>query len=165
MLTDTIVSAAEEHVEELSRMIARARTVGAILEQTRLSEPVQKSQLKRGDFVVVVTENSVYCIRVLGDATYSVFGGWFDRQGLSPIRLSIAGCTWGGSVLKHDIVAARGLRLEFGNRVVTSRIREVRVIRGEDASNRPSSGLLRPAGSRELLASCYGSNPGRAIAG
>ena len=133
-------------------MIARARTVNAILDQGRLSQPVQKSELRRGDRVVVATENSVYCISVLGDSTYSVWGGWFDRQGVSPVRLSISGCTWGGSVIKHDIVAACGLRLEFGNRVVTSRIRAVRVIRGTNTDNP----RLRPAGSRELLIACYG---------
>jgi hypothetical protein len=142
-------------------MIARARTVNAILGQIRLVRPVQKSELKPGDCVLVVTENSVYSIHVLEDATYRVQGGWFDRQGLSPIRLSISGCTWGGSVLKHDIVAACGLRLEFGNRVVTSRIREVRVIRSSGFVERH----LRPAESRELLFACYGEDPGRSIAG
>jgi hypothetical protein len=146
-------------------MIARARTMNAIVENGRLTQPVQKSELRRGDCVLVATENSVYCIRFLGDATYSVWGGWFDRQGLSPIRLSIAGCTWGGSVLKHDIVAARGLRLEFGNRVVTSRIREIRVIRGDDRGDDGAEARLRPADSRQLLLACYGQNPGQSIAG
>lgn len=142
-------------------MIARARTVNAILEQGRLSQPVQKSELRRGDRVVVATENSVYCINVLGDSTYSVWGGWFDRQGVSPVRLSISGCTWGGSVIKNDIVAAPGLHLEFGNRVVTSRIREVYLIRRGALDDR----RLRPAESRELLLACYGSDPDRSIAG
>jgi hypothetical protein len=142
-------------------MIARARTVNAILEQGRLSQPVQKSELRRGDRVVVATENSVYCINVLGDSTYSVWGGWFDRQGVSPVRLSISGCTWGGSVIKHDIVAACGLRLEFGNRVVTSRIQAIRVIRGRDVDDQ----CLRPAGSRELLVACYGQDYAFSILG
>jgi hypothetical protein len=133
-------------------MIARARTVNAILAQGRFSQPVQKSELRRGDRVVVATENSVYCINVLGDSTYSVWGGWFDRQGVSPIRLSISGCTWGGSVIKQDIVAACGLRLEFGNRVVTSRIQAIRVIRRKATDDQ----RLRPAASRELLVACYG---------
>jgi len=141
-------------------MIVRARTVNAILEQGPVVRPVQKSELRPGDRVFVVTENSVYCISVLGDSTYSVWGGWFDRQGVSPVRLSIAGCTWGGSVIKHDIVAARGLRLEFGNRVVTSRIREIRVVRG----NVTDPGL-RPADPAELLVACYGADPDLPISG
>ena len=142
-------------------MIARARTVNAILAQGRLSQPVQKSELRRGDRVVVATENSVYCINVLGDSTYSVWGGWFDRQGVSPVRLSISGCTWGGSVIKQDIVAACGLRLEFGNRVVTSRIRAIRVIRGTNADDP----RFRPAASRELLVACYGQDYSFSILG
>jgi len=142
-------------------VIARLRTVNAIVEQTRLSRPVQKSELRPGDRVVVATENSVYCIQCLGDSTYSIWGGWFDRHGLSPVRLPISGCTWGGSVIKHDIVAARGLRLEFGNRVVTSRIREILVIRGEG----PDGLRLRPAQSAELVLACYGSPPLRALRG
>ena len=141
-------------------MIARARTVNAILDQSRLFRAVQKSELRRGDRVFVATENSVYWIHVLGDFTYRIQGGWFDRHGLSPIRLSISGCTWGGSVIKHDIIAAPGLRLEFGNRVVTSRIREVRVIRGSEGDL-----VLRPADSRALLIACYGTNPDKALAG
>jgi hypothetical protein len=142
-------------------MIARARTVNAILAQGHISRPVQKSELRRGDRVVVATENSVYCINVLGDSTYSVWGGWFDRQGVSPIRLSISGCTWGGSVIKQDIVAACGLRLEFGNRVVTSRIQAIRVIRRKATDDQ----CLRPAGSRELLVACYGEDYNFSILG
>ena len=133
-------------------MIVRARTVNAILEQGGVSRPVQKSELRPGDRVVVSTENSIYCISVLGDSTYSVWGGWFDRQGVSPVRLSIAGCTWGGSVIKNDIVAACGLHLEFGNRVVTSKIRSVHVIRQRVSEDDG----LRPVESRELFLSCYG---------
>jgi hypothetical protein len=132
-------------------LIARFRTVNAILEQASLSRPVRRADLCRGTRVLVATENSVYSIDVLEDATYSVRGGWFDRQGLSPVRISIAGCTWGGTVIKNDIVAACGLHLEFGNRVVTSRIRQIHVIRAET----PDRGL-RPVESGELFLQCYG---------
>ncbi len=133
-------------------MIARFRTVNAILEQAQRSRPIRKVDLGRGDCVLVTTENSVYSIQVLEDATYCIRGGWFDRQKLSPVRTSIAGCTWGGSAIKNDIVAACGLHLEFGNRVLTSRIREVLVIRG-GASERQG---LRPIHSQELFLSSYG---------
>ncbi|MGH9368787.1 MAG: hypothetical protein ACRD3M_14070 [Thermoanaerobaculia bacterium] len=55
-------------------------------------------------------------------------------------------------MIKNDIVAACGLHLEFGNRVVTSRIREVHVIR----DGMPESRDLPPARSRDLRAACYG---------
>ncbi|HEY7575854.1 MAG TPA: hypothetical protein VIB08_11855 [Thermoanaerobaculia bacterium] len=115
-------------------------------------QSVRKTDLRRGDRIRVETENSVYDIAVLEDSTYSISGGWFDRQGISPVRISIAGCTWGGTVIKNDIVAACGLHLEFGNRVVTSRIREVHVIRdGIDAARN-----LPPARSQDLREACYG---------
>jgi hypothetical protein len=62
---------------------------------------------------------------------YWVSGGWFDRQRISPQRIGINGCTWGGSAIKRDIVAAAGLRLEFANSVLTTWIRQVRVIRAD----------------------------------
>jgi len=130
----------------------RFRTVNAILEQVGASHPARKGELGCGDYVVVTTENSIYSIEVLSSATYRVRGGWFDRQRLSPVTLSIAGCTWGGSVIKNDIVAACGLHLEFGNRVLTSRIREVLVIRGSVSGGHS----LRPVHSPELLTGCYG---------
>ena len=136
-------------------MIAFFRTVNAILGQVRRASSVGKSDLKSGDEVLVTTENSVYSIRAHGDATYSVRGGWFDRQGLSPVRISISGCTWGGSVIRTNVVAACGLHLEFGNRVLTTRIREIRVIREESDGRR----RLRPIESGELLLACYGSRP------
>ncbi len=137
-------------------MIARARTVNAMLDRLGLIESLPKAELQCGDCVLVSTENSVYSIRVLEGGTYSISGGWFDRQGLSPATTGIAGCTWGGSAIKRDIVAALGLRLEFGNRVVTSRIREVQVIRGGVSVSR----RFRQIDSRELFLACYGSRGG-----
>lgn len=133
-------------------MIARFRTVNAILEQARRSQSVRKADVRCGDRLLVATENSVYSIDVLEDSTYSICGGWFDRQGFSPVRTSIAGCTWGGSVIRTDVVAASGLHLEFGNRVVTSRIREVHFVRGGACE----SHRLRRVDRHELLFACYG---------
>ena len=70
--------------------------------------------------------------------TKNVVHGWFDRHGDGPSVVTVNGCTYGGSLIRHDVVAAPGLFLEFGNRVSTTRIREVRVARwnGEDAPPR-----------------------------
>ena len=133
-------------------MIARVRTVDAILEQVGRFEAIRKADLRRGDCVIVATENSLYSIHVEDEGSYSVSGGWFDRNGLSPVVLSISGCTWGGTAIKRDLIAACGLRLEFGNRVVTSPIREVRVIRGEA---RVLNGM-RIVAARDLFRTCYG---------
>ncbi|MBC8645775.1 MAG: hypothetical protein H7X85_01320 [Thermoanaerobaculia bacterium] len=131
-------------------MIALARTVDRLVEQTRCSESVPRADLQRGDCVIVTTENSIYVIRVLDASNYSISGGWFDRQGVSPTQTSIAGCTWGGSAIKRDTVATCGLRLEFGNRVVTSRIRQILLVRaGDDGID------LRPIRAVELFRACY----------
>lgn len=135
-------------------MIARVRTVDAILDQVGRFEALRKADLRRGDRVLVATENSLYTIHVGDGGSYSISGGWFDKNGLSPASTSIAGCTWGGTAIKRDLVAARGLRLEFGNRVVTSPIREVRVIRGGIAEVRS----LRPLRYGELFRACYGAD-------
>ena len=104
------------------------RTLATITEQAGRLKEVRKRELNFGDWVVVTTRNSTYSLRVLEGDRYSISGGWFDHEGLSPLRTTIAGCTWGGSAIKVDIVAACGLHLEFGNRVVTSVIQKVCVI-------------------------------------
>ena len=99
----------------LSELVKRAESL----------QQIRKGDLQPGDWVYVKTCNSLYVIRVLGNQKYIVSGGWFDRKGLSPMRLTINGCTWGGSIIKIDLVAASGLCLEFGNRLVTSAIKKV----------------------------------------
>jgi hypothetical protein len=93
---------------------------------------VRKSDLHQGDWVLVQTRNSTYSIYCLGEDLYSVSGGWFDRKGLAPATTTINGCTFGGHVIHTGMVAARGLFLEFGNKVVTTRIQDIRVIRRDD---------------------------------
>ncbi len=105
------------------------RTLGAIVEQARESECLLKTDLCCGDQVIVRTRNSVYSLWALGDGSYAVTGGWFDRQQVSPMLIGVNGCTYGGSVIRHDVVAAPGLFLEFGNGVSTTRIVDVRLIR------------------------------------
>ena len=86
---------------------------------------VYKHQVKQGDQVYLKTINSVYVIKVIDEGEYLVSGGWFDRQNLSPHRINIRGCTWGGSAIKTDIIAAPGLCIEFGNNLITSKINKV----------------------------------------
>jgi hypothetical protein len=110
------------------------RSLGSILDHTKRLDAVYKSDLQLGDQLLVTTRNSVYSIHVLREGLYSVSGGWFENRGLSPSKVEITGCTWGGRAIKLDIVAACGLHLEFGNRVVTSRILDCRVIRCRENS-------------------------------
>jgi hypothetical protein len=92
---------------------------------------VTKNDLRWGDKVIVTTKNSVYSLFVVEDRTYWVTGGWFDKHSCSPQRVRINGCTFGGSAIMTDVVAAPGLFLEFDNRVTTTRIRETRILRGD----------------------------------
>lgn len=110
----------------------RYRTLGAIVDHSGRLEAVRKKDLEAGDQLVVTTRNSIYYINVFREGVYTVSGGWFDRHGLSPLEIAINGCTWGGHAIKEDILAARGLHLEFENQVVTSRILGFRVIRSRE---------------------------------
>jgi hypothetical protein len=112
-------------------MITRrsAVTLRAILARSPFDGAVRRGELGFGDRLVVRTRNSVYRLWALGDGSFAVSGGWFDRQRLSPATVTVNGCTHGGSALHADVVAAPGLFLEFGNRVSTTRILSVRVER------------------------------------
>jgi len=103
-------------------------SLSKILEHAGKLSQVKKTDLHFGDLVIVNTHNSKYKIRVVGKDLYQVSGGWFESNGVSPLKTSITGCTWGGSIIKMDIVAACGLCMEFGNRVVTSAICNIVVI-------------------------------------
>jgi hypothetical protein len=109
----------------LDRAVADAQTLRA----------VSKADLRQGDCLFVTTKNSTYTVWSLCDGVYWVWGGWFDRQGSSPHLVGINGCTWGGSIIKQDILAAIGLRLEFANRVRTTAIREIQIIRGQQGTS------------------------------
>jgi hypothetical protein len=114
---------------EIGQSTSQYRTLGAIVDSTAQLKAVSKADLELGDQLLVTTKNSIYSIHVLQEGVYSVSGGWFDRRGLSPSKVTINGCTWGGRTIKLDIVAACGLHLEFGNQVVTSRITKYQIIR------------------------------------
>lgn len=99
-----------------------------LVEQSTHLKQVRKADLHTGDRLFIKTRNSLYSVRVLEGGFYLVSGGWFDRKGLSPVKTAIVGCSWGGSIIKVDIVAACGLCLEFGNRLVTSAIQKIFVL-------------------------------------
>ena len=81
---------------------------------------LRKTDVRAGDCVVVRTRNSLYALHSTGDGRFTVTGGWFERKGKNGCRTSVNGCTLGGSIIKIDVVAARGLCIEFSNRLITS---------------------------------------------
>lgn len=116
--------------DRLDRAVA-ARTLGALVDHSQQLDTVRKRDLRHGDWIVVLTRNSAYSICFVGEDLYAVSGGWFDRQSEAPLTVAVNGCTWGGTAIKSDILAAPGLFLEFGNRVRTTRIQGVQVFRGD----------------------------------
>ncbi len=84
-----------------------------------------KHKLEYGDQIYLKTLNSLYIIKVTDTGEYLVSGGWFDSQNLSPYKINIRGCTWGGTAIKTDIIAAPGLCIEFSNNLITSKITKV----------------------------------------
>ena len=102
--------------------------IAELVRQTDRMRLVRKKELRTGDTVVVKTNNSMYTIRAEKSGRFLVSGGWFDRKGLGPMETTIAGCTWGGSAIIADAVAAVGQHIEFGNRVVTSPVASFFVI-------------------------------------
>lgn len=94
---------------------------------------LERNAISFGDRIVVTTLNSVYTINCLGDETFSVTGGWFDKKALSPAVVRIRGCSFGGSAINRRLVAARGLHIEFDNGVVTTAIRRFVMWRSVDS--------------------------------
>ena len=91
---------------------------------------IKKSEVEFGDLVLVYTKNSLYYVCILDHDVNLVFGGWFDRNNLSPQIVSIHGCSWGSSIIHTNIFAACGLHIEFSNRVITSPIKKIILIHG-----------------------------------
>jgi hypothetical protein len=111
-------------------MLGTGHSLDKIVDGAVQLKQVRKEELRFGDLVLITTRNSDYAISVLENDLYVVSGGWFAKKGRSPMKVAITGCTWGGSIIKVDTLAACGLRMEFSNRVITTTIRRVRVIRG-----------------------------------
>lgn len=99
-----------------------------LAQSSALAQRVRKTELRVGDMVFVRTHNSLYRMQLWKDGKFLVSGGWFDRYGSTPVAMMVTGCTWGGSAILVDAVAAVGQRIEFANRVVTSPVASVFVI-------------------------------------
>ena len=108
------------------------RTLDRIVETAEQIAGIRADDVQAGDWIVVKTRNSAYSLAAIGDGAYRVSGGWFAANNEEDRDVRIAGCTWGGAVIHTRLVAATGMFLEFDNGVRTTRIRDVRLIRGGD---------------------------------
>ncbi|HUP47955.1 MAG TPA: hypothetical protein VNA04_04110 [Thermoanaerobaculia bacterium] len=113
-----MIAAIDPSLNKAWRSIERLAGVGA-------SAGVWRSSLQWGDRVTIVTLNSVYTLITMDDDRFMISGGWFDRHRASPAVVNVAGCTCGGAAINRKLIAAPGLHLELGNRVVTTEIRQV----------------------------------------
>lgn len=98
---------------ELSRFVERVEKFPALY----------KSEVEIGDYILVKTQNSIYKLQARTGSEYFVSGGRFDRKKQSPIQITVTGCGLGSAFIKIDLIAACGLCIEFGNRVITSPIK------------------------------------------
>ena len=109
--------------------MVQAHDIVALAQQAGKTQAVRRADLQPGDCVLVTTRNSVYSLFFLGEGLFEIAGGYFDRKVGGPVTMTINGCTWGGRAIHSELVAARGLFLEFGNQVITTRIQKVQLLR------------------------------------
>jgi hypothetical protein len=112
-------------------MIKLGASLNRILETAHLFPHIRKDELSPGDLVVIRTVKSKYTLCFLGGGLYEARGGWFDKRGYAPLRIGIAGATWGGSAIMPEVLAACGMRIEFRNRLITSPVQSITVIPGK----------------------------------
>jgi hypothetical protein len=107
--------------------------------QSEIEGGVYLHDLTRGAVLEIETEDWVCTMVFCGDNEALVCG--HPKFCLDPVRVRIAGSTWGGSMLKTRFIG-RGMHLEFMHpqyqRIVTSRIVEIR------ACNTEHSGRFDP---------------------
>lgn len=120
----------EMPLESLMKIVRGSQILQKMVNRIIYKEQIYKKDLRFGDLVAITTQNSKYYIYVLESESYLTMGGWFDHKKLSPVEMKVKGCTWGGSIIKTDIIAACGLHLEFDNGLRTSVIQKVAVCRG-----------------------------------
>ena len=112
-------------------MSAAGHSLNTIVASAERVPHIRKNDVRDGDWLLVKTRNSVYTILVGSGGSCRVSGGWFDRRGKSPMHTTVAGCTWGGAVIKVDLLAAIGLCIEFGNRLITTEAKRIVLFRKE----------------------------------
>ena len=98
------------------------------LVQSEIEGGVFLNDLPPSTVLEIETQNHCYQVVLLGDNNALISG--HPKYCPEPIRVAIAGSTWGGSMLKRRYVG-RGMHMEFRHPkyktpIVTSRVREIR---------------------------------------
>lgn len=114
------------------KFVSARGSLERIIGDASVRKNILKSHIQPGDCLIVCTCNSRYVLQAGMDGNYTASGGWFDKAGRSSMKVRVNGCTWGGCIIKVDVVAAVGLCIEFNNRVTTSPVRAIALLkRGE----------------------------------
>ena len=110
----------------------RAATFDRLVEHAEQIQGVRVDDVHAGDWVIVRTRNSVYSLTPVDQGRFHVSGGWFKSKTAEEQNVRICGCTWGGTAIHTRLLAAVGMFLEFDNGVRTTRIQDVRLVKGRD---------------------------------
>ena len=106
-------------------MRSRAYSLSDLADHASSALGVRRSDVQKGDTLILHTQNSIYTAKYLGNGQFLVKGGWFSVQEDQYVQTSISGCTWGGKCIQQNLLASPGMRVEFGNRVLTSILKRV----------------------------------------
>jgi hypothetical protein len=113
---------------------APVRTLDRLVDHASDAQGVRFDAIQAGDWLVVRTRNSTYSMAASRRGEFIVAGGWFTSHGRESVPVQVLGCTWGGHALHTGVVAAIGMCVEFSNGVRTTRVCELRHIRGGAAA-------------------------------
>jgi len=102
--------------------------VNANVVQSEIEGGVFLEGLPRDTVLQIETRNHSYTALLLGEGVALISG--HPEYCPQPVQVTIAGSTWGGSMLKVRFIG-RGMHLEFhhpaySNPIITSRIQEIR---------------------------------------
>lgn len=106
-------------------MKTSAHFLSSLSEHAESASGLRRDDIRSGDVLLLYTQNSLYSARSLRDGRFAVSGGWYDQHYELEFVTSIVGCTWGGKCIHQAMVASPGMRIEFGNRVLTSILQKV----------------------------------------
>jgi len=114
-------------------------SINSNIVQSEVEGGVYLPDLPRGAAVEIETRNHIYTLVNCGENAALLSG--HPKFCPKPVRVSIHGSTWGGSLLKQGFIG-RSMHLEFGHPdytgpITTSRIVDVRAIENCAASPPP----------------------------
>ncbi len=110
-------------------MISLSHSLRTLQEQSLHVDQLYRWEVKFGDLIIVSTEDFIYSIVVLEKTHYLVSGGVFERNNLSPMKISISGCRWEQTTVEPELLAARGYQIMFSNGLITLPIKQIYLIR------------------------------------